>query len=296
MIMAYDVVLWGLGNEYRARRNYLKLLEKAGVLSIKGVFSSDDFEMAEIDGWAYYTYKEISKIHFDYIIVLNEVYEQAIINDLLEAGIEREKILPGRILSLPSFDFEKYIKLKNSKISIISRTCLGGMLSRTVGLEYLSPFRNMNIEEEDYMKLLNDFDTYMSYELVDSGEQLFNDSEQIYFPVMLLNDVKVRYPHFKSAEQALSDWNARKNRINRSNLFVMNITESKEVAERFSRLKFQNKVCFTNFKSDIPNTIYLPPCRSWKSLEVEAHLGVGGGLFVDPVRLLLGEENVELFF
>lgn len=58
------------------------------------------------------------------------------------------------------------------------------MLSRAVGLGYLSPFRNIAIGEEDYIKLLNNFEEYMKYDLVYSGEQEFNATEQMYYPVM----------------------------------------------------------------------------------------------------------------
>lgn len=293
--MAYNIALWGLGNEYRTHRNYLKMLENNGELHIKGVFSVDNFEMSEIDGWNYYTYEDIRKIDFDYLIVLNEIYEQAIIDNLLEANVDREKIIPGRILNLPNFNLDRYIRLKNSRLSIISRTCLGGMLSRTIGLEYLSPFRNMNIGEDDYIKLLNNFDEYMKYDLIYTGEQQFNSSEQIYYPIMRLNDIKIRYPHFRRASTAISDWNDRKDKLNHSSLFIVNFTEREDMARAFSQVPFSHKVCFTNFRSEIPNTIYLPACRKWNSLEVETHLGFCSGLFVDPVKLLLGEDDSIVF-
>lgn len=294
--MSYNIVLWGLGKDYRMYRNYLKQLESTGNIHIVGVFSIDNYEMSEIDGWHYYVYENIHDVAFDYLIILNEAHEQEIIDNLLEANIEREKIIPGRILDLPNFDFEKYIQLKKSRISIISRTCLGGMLSRTLGLEYLSPFRNMNIGEEDYIKLLNNFEEYMKYDLVYSGEQLFHADEQIYYPVMNLNDIRIRFPHTRRASKAILDWNERKKRINRSNLFVMNFTEREDIAKQFSEIPFEHKVCFTNFRSNIPNTIFLPACRTWNRLEYEVHMGVGTGLlFVDPVKLLIGEKDFIVF-
>ena len=294
--MSYNIVLWGLGKNYRMYRNYLKQLENTGVIHVVGVFSVDNFEMSEIDGWHYYVYEDIRNVAFDYLLILNEDHEQDIIDNLLEANIEREKIIPGRILDLPNFDFENYVQLKNSRISIISRTCLGGMLSRTLGLEYLSPFRNMNIGEEDYIKLLNNFEEYMKYDLVYSGEQLFNAVQQIYCPVMNLNDIRIIFPHTKRASTAILEWNERKERINQSNLFVVNITEREDIAKQFSEIPFEHKVCFTNFRSNIPNTIFLPPGRKWDRLEVEVHLGVCNGLlFVDPVKLLMGENDFIVF-
>lgn len=294
--MSYNIVLWGLGKCYRTYRNYIKQLESTGVIHVCGVVSVDNFEMSEIDGWHYYVYEDVRNVAFDYLIILNESYEQAIIDNLLEANIEREKIIPGRIFNLPNFDFERYIQLKKSRISIISRTCLGGMLSRILGLEYLSPFRNMNIGEEDYIKLLNNFEEYMKYDLVYSGEQLFNKEDQIYYPVMNLNDIRIRFPHIRRASRAIFEWNDRKDRINRSNLFVVNFTEREDIAKQFSEIPFEHKVCFTNFRSNIPNTVFLPPCRKWNSLEHEVHLGVCDGLlFVDPVKLLMKENDFIVF-
>lgn len=294
--MPYNIVLWGLGKYYRTYRNYLKQLENTGVIHVGGVFSVDNFEMSEIDGWHYYVYEDIRNVSFDYLLILNEAHEQDIIDNLLEANIEREKIIPGRILDLPNFDFEKYIQLKKSRISIISRTCLGGMLSRTIGLEYLSPFKNMRIGEEDYIKLLNNFEEYMKYDLVYSGEQLFNADEQIYYPVMNLNDIRIEFTHTKRASKAILEWNERKERINRSSLFVINLTEREDIARQFSKIPFEHKACFTNFRSDIPNTIFIPPCRTWKTQAPQVHYGVGNGLlFVDPVKLLIGEDDFILF-
>lgn len=195
--MSYNVVLWGLGKNYRIYRNYLKSLENTGVIHVCGVFSVDNIEVSEIDGWHYYVYEDIPNVAFDYLLVLNETHEQAIIDDLLEANVEREKIIPGRILELPNFDFERYIQLKESRVSIISRTCMGGMLSQAVGLEYLSPFRNIEIEEEDFIKLLNDFEEYMKCDLVYSGERLFSANTLKYYPVMNLNDIRIKFPHIR---------------------------------------------------------------------------------------------------
>ena len=294
--MPYNIVLWGLGKNYRMYRNYLKQLESTGDIHIVGVFSVDNFEMSEIDGWPYYVYENIRNVAFDYLIILNEAHEQDIIDNLLEANIEREKIIPGRVLDLPNFDFGRYIQLKKSRISIISRTCLGGMLSRTLGLEYLSPFRNMRIGEEDYIKLLYNFEEYMKYDLTYSGDQLFNAVDQIYYPVMNLNDIKIAFPHTRRASKAILDWNERKQKINRSNLFVMNSTERENIAKQFSEIPFEHKACFTNFRSNIPNTIFLPHCRPWRNLQDEVHLWVCNGLlFVDPVKLLIGENDFIVF-
>lgn len=294
--MSYNIALWGLGKYYRTYRNYLKHLESAGDIHIVGVFSVDNYEMSEIDGWHYYVYEDIRNVAFDYLIILNEAHAQDIIDNLLEANIEREKIIPGRILDLPNFNFKKYIQLKQSRISIISRTCLGGMLSRTIGLEYLSPFRNMRMGEEDYIKLLNNFEEYMKYDLVYSGAQLFNKTQQVYYPVMNLNDIRIEFPHTNRASKVILEWNERKERINRSNLFVINLTEREDIARQFSEIPFEHKACFTNFQSNIPNTIFIPSCRTWNTLTEKVHYGVGNGLlFVDLVKLLIGENDFIVF-
>ena len=55
--------------------------------------------------------------------------------------------------------------LQSSKISVIAINCWGGLISHTLGLEFRSPFVNMFLEEQDYLKLLSDLDYYLGMEL-----------------------------------------------------------------------------------------------------------------------------------
>lgn len=57
--------------------------------------------IAWIDGWPLIEKEKIKRIAFDYILVMNEAYQDEIVTDIMKLGIERKRILPCRILDIP---------------------------------------------------------------------------------------------------------------------------------------------------------------------------------------------------
>lgn len=62
---------------------------------------------------------------------------------------------------MPSFGLDRYIKVKESRGSIIANCCWGGYTYHSLGMQFLSPYINKYVEAEDFIRLLNDFDYYM---------------------------------------------------------------------------------------------------------------------------------------
>lgn len=122
---------------------------------------------AWLDGYKYYDIPSIKPLSFDYLViavegqVYSEIKEQA-----EQMGVKENFILKISLFSIPGFDIEKYITLRNSNMSIISINCWGGITSHRLELPFLSPFVNLWIKEEQYIQLLKDLRTYLQYDLV----------------------------------------------------------------------------------------------------------------------------------
>ncbi len=146
-------------------------------------------------------------------------------------------------------------RLKNTDITLISSNCNGCLILHDLGLQYNSPFVNMFIEADDYVKLLQNFFHYMSLEL-----SFLPDSDRDY-PVAVLGDVLLHCVHYKSEEEVVEKWNKRKQRMDMSHCFVMFTDRdgcSREHLEAFDALPMTNKIVFTHKPyHDIPSSFYI---------------------------------------
>lgn len=146
-------------------------------------------------------------------------------------------------------------KLNNHDFSLIASNCNGGFILHDLGMRFNSPFVNLWMKPNDYIKMLNNLKEYMSEELV------FVEEEKQDYPVGLLRDVRVYFQHYKSNEEAKQKWNIRKERINYDNIFILFTDQegcTRFELEQFDRLKFKNKVVFTNKPyPDLKSTFYI---------------------------------------
>lgn len=133
-------------------------------------------------------------------------------------------------------------RLKNHDFSIICSNCAGGVISHRLGQKFLSPTVNLWLHQRDFLKLAANLREYLSYELE------FIDSEYDY-PVARLKDITIYFNHSKSAEEAATDWNRRKTRINYDNLFLLmydreNLTMDE--LRQIEQIPCRGKVVFSN--------------------------------------------------
>ena len=172
--------------------------------------------------------------------------------------LPKEKILADCVICIPGFTIKKYLNLKNSRISIFSIRCFGGLLYHTLGLPFLSPFINMFLSEKDYMSFLLAPHDYLKENLI-FKDKAFNNANNFYYPIFTLNDIELNMNHYPDFNEAVAKWNERKKRINWYNLFVTAYTESQEFAEQFDELPYGKKVCFVSFKSNLNSAWYINP-------------------------------------
>lgn len=251
----YRILIWGTGDEYNRYFNCVRLLEFKGQIAIVGITSNDKDINISIDNYPFVKKEDVNSLDFDYCIVAMANIS-LIINEAEKLGIERSKLIPVRALSIPNIDFNEYIKLKNSSLTIFSRDCWGGICYHRLGLEFLSPTINMFETEDDFNKLMMNLDTYMSYPVEFVGTEYEKNLKRDY-PVGRLNDILLYFNHYESFDQAVSCWEKRKKRINKNNILIVSNTKSEKTLYEFENIPYKNKLIFTSLDINTPSSFHL---------------------------------------
>ena len=163
-------------------------------------------------------------------------------------------------------------RLVNRNICLIASNCNGATILHDLGLQFKSPFVNLWIKPQDFIKMLTSLREYMNYDLK------FTTEDGIDYPVGLLNDIKIYFQHYKTENEAKEKWNERICRMDYNNLFIL-FTDRDGCTEQdlidFDNLPYKNKVVFVNkphpnIKSafvikGFENENSVGPCMAYKS-------------------------------
>lgn len=145
-------------------------------------------------------------------------------------------------------------QIKNKDFSIFSMNCLGGLLYHDLELPFTSPFVNLYLDSEDFIKFCEEPKKYLALEFEECNDYPDKD-----YPVGRLGDIEVNFVHYKTLEEAVEKWKSRALRINWDNIVVIATNRggyNKELEERFNKLPYK-KVLFTNVKDDNQNHYYI---------------------------------------
>lgn len=233
----------GISQVTKDRLGIVKYYEKCGEYSITGIASYDTI-YSNVFGYEFVNYNELKSDGYDVVIILEaDITLRNIRNRLLTHGFSDKLIIPYSAMTFDGFSVEKYAQLITSKVSIFSNNCWGGLLSHSLGLQFNSPFINMFLGENDYIKFLNRPQYYMSLPITLHSTE-YSSGTKIEYPIAQCGDIFLRFNHYASFEEAQSCWEKRKARINWENLFVMFFTEHPDIAHRFAELPYEKKICF----------------------------------------------------
>jgi hypothetical protein len=122
------VLIWGTGREFWQLYNIIILNDAIGNFEIVGYVSKDK-NVKHINKSDVIFPEDISTsgIVYDYIIVCTSAYYKEIADYASRTlNIARSIIINGKVLKIPYFDWNNYIRLYKSGISIITESCLGG--------------------------------------------------------------------------------------------------------------------------------------------------------------------------
>lgn len=144
-------------------------------------------------------------------------------------------------------------KLHKENFTIISNTCIGGVICHDLGLQFRSPTINIYIRPTDFVKFCENLHEYLDMPL----RELPYDA-RIGYPVAALGDILLYCKHYHSFEETSAAWEKRKKRIQWEQMyFIMTDRDfvppvsvnpvikacDEETIRRFDALPFTNKVC-----------------------------------------------------
>ncbi len=213
-----------------------------------------------MDGFRYYDVSVFLQMPYDYLIIASQKEDfwtiRGKIGNRIHCGVEA--IFSSYIFDIIDFDFKQYIELVKSKVSIISINCLGGITYANLFLEFMSPTINLRFEnEEHFLRFISNMDYYFSQNIEYDGTECEEEIGE--YPAGRIDDVRIRFVHYKSFEEAVDKWNKRKSRVNKNNILLMMFTENPVAAKSFAAIEDFRKVVFTAGDYGVENQIDLSP-------------------------------------
>lgn len=138
------------------------------------------------------------------------------------------------------------IKEKLSKVdfTIFSNNCLGGVFYHDADKQFTSPLINTALDGDDFIRFLERPEYYLKHEMEFITWKGHN------YPIARIDDIEVRFVHYKSNEEAESKWRERSDRIIWDNIYVIATNHDglgREILlERFNQLPYLNKILFVS--------------------------------------------------
>jgi uncharacterized protein (DUF1919 family) len=298
------IIIWGTGAGYDEVMLHLKADIMQGKIQIVALVSSYKELISYLDGKKIILPEEIKNYEFDYIIIANAEYDEEIKESAIRIGIDNKKIIGYRVISNNLFDFDRYINILESNISIVSDDCWGGYVYNTLNLQFNSPFINLAVYNyyesskiiyDDYYKLVSNIEYYLKQPL-----EMIRESNGCMYPEGSIGDVKLSFIHYRDFNEAKECWDKRVKRFNLENYIIKKTITDDEDAKRFSELPMKNKIGFYNKELNLEGIVCLKNYE--KSIDRKDNLfrvyvrslamaDVKGLKEYDIFKLLSGEKN-----
>lgn len=290
------LLIWGIGQFYD---NYIAHYVMSGEINVVGFVTGVKTVCNFLDGIRIYELKDIVNIEFDYIVIANQsAYKEIRQRILIEFGISEEKCINGRVFKHPCFHWQRYKKIIGNKPTIIAEACYGGYIYNQLGIEFCSPFINTRIFERDYLRMLGNLEFYLSQNVCPRRDvQSVKDMEakiaqkelgwgKMGYPIAQLLDIDLHAIHACNMDEYIAEWNRRRERINRKNIWIMMIIESDEMAEEFNKIATDNKIGFYFKETGYQNIVCL---HDWENFSSRLSSGHD---FLSYVHHLVWDETV----
>ena len=196
--------------------------------------------------------------------------------------------VPARVLDVPGFRADDYLRLRREGISFVSDNCWGGLMYHTLGLEMRSPFINMFIRQEHFDRLLSDLPGYLREPLVPLRLRQGQLGSTVY-PIAALGDVEIHLNHVFTpamlAEYARA-WSRRTGRFLLDRVMVQTNFETPERwAERraaFAALPWP-KIAFAPFAAENGDVVRLDCADAFKDGVAECSRALAKNEYPSPI-------------
>ena len=147
-------------------------------------------------------------------------------------------------------------KLINHEFTIISNTCVGGVITHNVGEQFRSPTVNLIIYEDQFLVFCRHLKEYSTCPVEKPTEVEAPQFASFTYPIGILRgasvdlpDINLLFVHYKTFEEAKEKWEARFRRVNYDDIFVImdrGLDARDEILDAFYRLPYEHKVFFTH--------------------------------------------------
>ena len=156
--------------------------------------------------------------------------------------------------------------IKSEPLTIVGNDCIAGIMYKTLGIAdgYLTPTINTLIYPEDYLKIVQNPEHYLRYEMeahsIEINHRISGVSERV--PVGRIDDVYVRFTHLKEVGEkdltkCVSRWNYMKQNINWDRIvFIFRSGDGKiprNFYEQIKKSKYSYRVIHRSLNSGIDN-------------------------------------------
>lgn len=118
----------------------------------------------------------------------------------------------------------------------------GGVFLHDAGRQFTSPTVNLAFDGEEFIRFTENLEHYLYSDFV------FKTQNYVRYPVADLDDIEVRFVHYKDNEECINSWRKRTERIDWDHLFII-ATDADglnrpELFKRFDSLPYK-KILFT---------------------------------------------------
>ncbi len=190
--------------------------------------------------------EEAFRLPYDYVIICEDEYEP---QKLEKYGVKEEQYIhPNVIIENVCFDFCKYLELRKRNISIICDTNWGREVCHSLYINYNTPFIDVRIEPEAYLKLISNVSYYIECPLEIVSDRTIKDC-----PKGRLGDLIISFPSELTFEDARIHWHNRTLKFNKEDyIVVMCGAVNEKQLEKFLDLKLENGFAFyfENYNND----------------------------------------------
>lgn len=253
----YEAYIFGAGQEYDRIVNLLAFQQD---LKIKGIITSKPYPYSKVDGYSMFVLEDVVFEAEDYVILaVGDGWQSAM--RLAAEYIDISRIIRSKVFLMPGFNLKDYLKLKESRCSILSNFCLGGIVSDQLGLEFLSPTINMVCLGENFIRFANNYDKYLSMEMKPHVDETYiPDTRGIetFMGKGIVGDVVWLFRHSNNPILDIKKWNERKGRVNRENIAVMMVLFTRDEVEQFEKIPIKKKLGLFYEKTDYEDVLYIP--------------------------------------
>lgn len=233
-------------------------------------FKNDYGIFTVIDGIPVIQENALLTMEFDYILVTTSKYISDVYISVSRLGINKDRIIDAKVMDFPGFNWKRYVSLLKNPVTIFSDDCWGGYVYHDLKLLFCSPTVNLSFRhKQQYIDFVNNYHTILSQKMECVREGNVRNNE---YPIGKLTsdcgDVIIQFIHSISFDDAVSEWDRRKNRINSNNVFVkmaMNAdtNDCVKLMEEFDRIPYK-KICFCSAESvKSYDNVYYTPRYEW---------------------------------